>query len=89
MVGGSDWDLGPRGQTVGMKSRVHRRYKAKYRVKNWASYERAPVQRGDVTVWLSPEAIAAWKPTSVGKRGGQLRYSDITMETTHGGEVPF
>jgi len=58
-----------------MKSRVHPKYKTKYRVKNWASYDRALVRRGDVTVWLSPEAIATWKPAGVGKRGGQLKGS--------------
>jgi hypothetical protein len=41
-----------------MKSRVHPKHKTKYRDKNWASYERALVRRGDATVWLSPEAIA-------------------------------
>ena len=35
----------------GMKSRVHPTYKTKYRVANWAAYERALVRRGDVTVW--------------------------------------
>ena len=45
-----------------MKSRVHPKYKTKYHVRNWASYERALVHRGDVTVWLSPAAIAAWEP---------------------------
>jgi len=64
-----------------MKSRVHPNYKTKYRVKNWASYDRALVLRGDVTVWLSPAAIATWKPAGVGKRGGQLRYSDVSIET--------
>jgi hypothetical protein len=64
-----------------MKSRVHPRYKTKYRVKNWTSYDRALVRRGDVTVWLSPEAVATWKPASVGKRGGQMKYSDPAIET--------
>ena len=63
-----------------MKSRVHPKYKTKYRVANWASYDRALVQRGDVTVWLSPGAIATWKPASVGKRGGQMKYSDLAIE---------
>ena len=36
-----------------MKSKVHPRYKTKYRVVNWAAYNRALVRRGDVTVWLS------------------------------------
>ena len=64
-----------------MKSRVHPTYKTKYRVKNWASYDRALVRRGDVTVWFSATAIAAWEPAGVGRRGGQLRYSDLAIET--------
>ncbi len=64
-----------------MSSRVHPKYKTKYRVANWASYDRALVLRGDITVWLSPEAIAAWSPASAGKRGGQLKYSDLAIET--------
>ena len=63
-----------------MKSRVHPTYKTKYRVKNWSSYDRALVRRGDITVWLSPEGIAAWTPASVGRRGGQLKYSDVAIE---------
>ena len=64
-----------------MKSRVHPKYKTRYRVTNWASYDRALVRRGDVTVWLSPEAIAAREPANVGKRGGQWRYSEVAIET--------
>ena len=64
-----------------MKSRVHPKYKTKYHVRNWASYERALVERGDVTVWLSPDAIAAWKPEAGGRRGGQRKYSDLAIET--------
>ena len=30
-----------------MKSRVHPKYKTKYHIRNWASYERALVHRGD------------------------------------------
>ena len=45
-----------------MKSKVHPTYKAKYRVANWPAYNQALVRRGDVTVWLSSEAIAAWTP---------------------------
>ena len=42
-----------RSHTTGMKSKVHPRYKTKYRVANWAAYNQALVRRGDVTVWLS------------------------------------
>ena len=40
-----------------MKSRVHPKYKTRYRVTNWREYEQGLVERGDVTIWLSPEAI--------------------------------
>ena len=64
-----------------MKSKVHPRYKTKYRVANWAAYNQALVRRGDVTVWVSSEAIAAWTPGRSGRRGGQRRYSDLAIET--------
>jgi len=64
-----------------MKSRVHPTYKTKYHVRNWASYERALVQRGDVTLWLSPDAINSWEPEPEGHRGGQWKYSDVAIET--------
>ena len=67
--------------TTGMQSKVHPTYKTKYRVANWAAYNQALVRRGDVTVWLSSEAIAAWTPRRSGRRGGQRRYSDLAIET--------
>ena len=70
-----------RDHTEGMNSRVYPTYKTKYRVANWASYDRALVGRGDVTLWVSPEAIATWAPAGVGTRGGQRQYSDVAIET--------
>ena len=64
-----------------MKSRVHPTYKTKYRVQNWASYDRALVRRGDITIWLSPAAIAAWKPDGAGTRGAQRKYSDLAIQS--------
>ncbi len=72
------WGLG--GPRSRHEVESHPNYKTKYRVKNWASYDRALVRRGDVTVWLSPKAIATWKPAGVRKRGGQLKYSDVSIE---------
>ncbi len=57
------------GETVGMKSRVHPKYKTKYRVANWPEYERGLIHRGNVTVWLTPEAVASWTPACNGRRG--------------------
>ena len=56
-----------------MKSRVHPKYKTTYRVGNWREYERALVQRGDVTLWLSADATDAWRPSPSGRPGGQSR----------------
>ena len=70
-----------RSHTTGMQSKVHPTYKTKYRVANWPAYNQALVRRGDVTVWLSSEAIAAWTPRRSGRRGGQRRYSDLAIET--------
>ncbi len=64
-----------------MKSRVHPKHKTRYRVGNWAEYERALVQRGDITLWLSDAAINACVAAGVGKRSGQLQYSDLAIET--------
>ncbi len=64
-----------------MKSKVHPKYKTRYRVANWPAYNEALVRRGDVTLWLAPEAIAAWTPRRSGTRGGQRRYSDLAIET--------
>ena len=64
-----------------MKSRVHPKYKTRCRVTNWPSYDRALVQRGDVTIWFSSDAIDAWRSRSSRKRGGQKRYSDVAIET--------
>ncbi len=63
------------------RSKIHPKYKTRYRVRNWADYDRALVSRGDLTLWFSPRALAAWKPLKNGLRGGQRRYSDVVIET--------
>jgi len=60
---------------------VHPKYKKQYRVGNWPDYDRALVQRGDVTLWLAPNAIAKWETAGIGKRAGQRQYSDVAIET--------
>ena len=58
-----------------MKSRVHRNDKTRYPVTNSREYESVLVQRGDVTVWLSPDAIEAAKAKPSGRRAAQPRSS--------------
>ena len=60
---------------------MHPKYKTKYHVSNWPEYERALVGRGDVTLWLSAEAIQAWRPAPSGRPGGPRKFSNLAIET--------
>ena len=60
----------------------HPKYKTAYRVKNWSEYDRALRDRGDITLWISQEAIEAWTAPKTGKRGAQPVYAAIAIETT-------
>src|SRR3982751_445411 len=57
--------------------------KARYQIKNWREYDQALQNRGSLTVWFTPEAVAAWHPPLTGKRGRARRYSDLAIETGH------
>ena len=74
-------DRGGNVVVAAKSSRVNRQYKKKYRIRNWREYERGLRSRGDVTIWLSEDAIAAWVPTKNGLRGGQRRYSNLAVRT--------
>ena len=62
------------------KSRVHPKYKTKYRVSNWAEYDLSLVERGNLTIWLSSNAIARWNAKPSRRRGEQRKYSDLASE---------
>ena len=55
--------------------------KPTYRVRNWSKYNKSLVRRGSLTVWVSPDVLAAWTnvPPS-GKRGHPRTYSDGAIE---------
>ena len=72
---------GATSMAAGKSSRINRQYKTKYRIRNWREYERGLRSRGDVTIWLSEDAIAAWIPPKNGLRGGQRRYSNLAIRT--------
>ena len=59
----------------------HPKYKTAYRVKNWSEYDQALRDRGDITLWLSQDAIDTWRAPQTGKRGTQPVYADIAIET--------
>ena len=55
--------------------------KQKHRVTNWPEYNEALRRRGDLTVWVSDEAIESWVAPRRYTRGGQAKYSDLAIET--------
>ena len=50
--------------------------KSPYRIRNWAEYEVGLQRRDGLTVWLSNDALDAWRAPPSGKPGGQRTYAD-------------
>jgi IS5 family transposase len=54
--------------------------KRTYRLRNWGQYNKALVERGSLTVWVSEDVLAAWHNTArTGKRGKPLAYTDTAI----------
>ena len=58
-----------------------RKYKKHYRVTNWRDYERGLKSRGDITLWISDEAIDQWSKNEYKGRGRPHKYSSLAIET--------
>ena len=54
--------------------------KQKYRVTNWAEYNESLRRRGDLTMWISEDALALWAAPRRKTRGGQSRFSELAIE---------
>jgi hypothetical protein len=54
--------------------------KQKHRVTNWAEYIEGLRRRGDLTFWISEDAIGLWSAARRTTRGGQRRYSNLAIE---------
>jgi Transposase DDE domain len=61
--------------------RRHKIPKARYRVENWREYDAALRDRGSLTVWVTPEAIADWHPAKTGRPGRSAHCLDLAIET--------
>ena len=63
--------------------RRHKIPKARDRINNWPVYEAALRNRGDLTVWVTPEALAAGHPPQTGQRGRSPTptYADVAIAT--------
>ena len=63
------------------QDRRHRIPKQRHRVTNWPAYEAGLRARGSLTLWFTPEAVAAWRAEPRTGRGGQPRYSGLAIAT--------
>jgi Transposase DDE domain len=61
--------------------RRHHIPKQRHQVTNWREYDEALRQRGSLTVWFTPAAIAAWRAEPRTTRGGQPHYSALAITT--------
>ena len=68
-------------RSTARKARRTKRSSSIYRVRNWAAYDQALKQRGNVTLWFSADAVQAWRYQGPAQRGAQFVYSDIAIET--------
>ena len=67
----------------------HPKYRKKYKIHNWRSYERSLINRGDLTLWLSEDVIQSWN-SDLDQRMGRLKlYSDLAIETALTLRLPF
>jgi hypothetical protein len=62
-------------------ARRHHIPKQNHRVTNWAEYDAGLRARGSLTVWFTPEAVAAWRAEPRTGRGGQPSYSALAVAT--------
>jgi hypothetical protein len=58
------------------RKRTQSRPKTLYRVKNWTEYEKALVQRGSITFWMSDDFEKTWMYAGEKQRGSQFEYTD-------------
>lgn len=61
------------------EDRRHKIGKQKFKVTNWSAYNESLRQRGDLTVWVSDEALGQWSASRRTSRGGQPKYSDLAI----------
>lgn len=55
--------------------------KIAYRIQNWREYNQALINRGNLTLWFSEDAIQSWYSQDVQEgRGRRFTYSDACIE---------
>ena len=54
--------------------------KETYKVRNWSQYNQSLINRGSLTIWITPEVLEGWKDHRPAQRGAQFEYSDLAIE---------
>ena len=59
--------------------------KQKYKLRNWSEYNEALRRRGDITIWLSADAVAQWyeQDRVYDGTGSPRRFTDFAIITCH------
>jgi len=52
---------------------------AKYKTRNWSSYNESLRRRGSLSIWFDPDMV--WVPPPSGKRGRRHSFSDAAIQT--------
>ena len=53
-----------------------------YRIRNWSQYNASLKQRGSLTIWVSPEAVANWTTDELsGEPVASPTFTDLAIET--------
>lgn len=54
--------------------------KHQYRLRNWKEYNKALVERGSLTIWVSHDILSAWQNSArTGRRGKPVKYTDTAI----------
>lgn len=61
------------------EDRRHKIPRQKFKVTNWPAYNESLRRRGDLTVWISDDALSQWAAPRRTSRGGQPKYSDLAI----------
>lgn len=75
--------MGPKSKTSKKrrKSSVSKP-KSGYKIRNWSEYNKALVNRYDVTFWLTDEILSQWRHENADQgQGRPFTYSDLAIET--------
>ncbi len=61
---------------------MRKKDKPRYKITNWAKYNEALVNRGNLTFWISDKVIAEWRhKNNENRQGRPFFFSDLAIET--------